>query len=201
MKVDREDLKEFTVDARIFGPTRSVSYVTGDTLVNESALIIRGISQADAWQILAALDDGLFASDDPVVEEEQEKQAAEAVAANVAAAEPVKKKRKRRTKAEMEAAKAEKLAAEEKAAQEAVGAVEEKKEEKEETNGSNGYDLEQFKSATGLSSVVSDLVEAGVESADDAVKVCLDLQKKGIPCLKGVNIERRVPNIWARVAS
>lgn len=192
----KEDLKEFTLASRVCGPTREVQFTTGDVLVTQPALIIKGVSAADAWQIIGMLDKGLFNESDPEFDGEV-KSEVEPVTAKTEA-EPEKPKKKGRK------AKAQKLAVEENEVKEA--STDEKTEpvdiKPKKSNGTSkaGINLEQFKSATGLRELVGDFKEAGIESKEEVIAYCLELQEEGLRCLKGVNIDRRVGNLWDRVA-
>ena len=255
----KEDLKEFTIDARVAGPTREVQFTTGDVVVTSPALIIKGITAADAWQILLILDQGLFNKGDKELEEEE---AADAKAEAPPPPPPLPEapKKKRKSKAQKKAE--EKAAAEEEeedeepvhnsdASQDKPDAEDPEEEDEEEdeeeeevspaqakldaermktkkavekkmdevaakkaetiakadakaaakkTKKVGGIDLTQFKSASGLRELVGDFKEAGVESKDEVIEYCTELQGMGLKCLKGVNIERRVANLWAMVA-
>jgi site-specific DNA-methyltransferase (adenine-specific) len=240
----KADFKEFTVDTRVCGPTREVQYTTGDVVVTTPALIIKGISVEDAWQLLGVLDQGLFEKTDVEV--------AETKGEETQTEEPKKPKKKRRTKAQIKAdeRKAENDAAKAKAADpndptdappasgDSVVSSEQdvsgsdspdpidaspapdveadeaassrssapakngksKKKAKAKKAKVGGIDLEQFKSASGLRELVCDFKDAGVESKEDVVTYCTELQGMGVKCLRGVNIERRVANLWDMVA-
>ena len=249
----KQDFKEFTVDARVAGPTREVQFTTGDVMVTSPALIIKGVTAAEAWQILLILDQGLFSKE----ELEADAKASAAPPEPPPAEEPPKKKRKTKAqkKAEEKAAAAaaeeeepeeeepDEPAAEEedeedepteeedpnpkkasaqakldaerlktKAAVEkkmeetaakkeaAIAKADAKKKTKTKKSEVGGIDLEQFKSASGLRELVGDFKEAGVDDKDDVITYCTELQGMGLKCLKGVNIERRVANLWAMVA-
>lgn len=241
----KQDFKEFTVDARIAGPTREVQFTTGDVMVTSPALIIKGVTAADAWQILLILDQGLFSKEELEADSKAE-------TAPPAEDPPEPPKKKRKTKAQKKAEEKAAAAAAEDAAAAEAGDPEEPEEEPEEeepeepeapeeeepedddaqakankraqakldaerlktkaaieksakkkskSNGKvAGIDLEQFKSASGLRELVGDFKEAGVESKEDVITYCTELQGMGLKCLKGVNIERRVANLWAMVA-
>ena len=244
----KADFKEFTVDAPVLGPTREVQYTTGDVLVTTPALIIKGVSAADAWQILGMMEQGLFKKTDAEVKEAEPGEKDKGVETR-ATEEPKKEKKKRRTKAQIKAderkaandeakakaadpndptdappANGDSAASSEAAAPDSdspdptpapaaeadAGASSQTSTPADKKNGKakkkkskakvGGIDLEQLKSATGLRELVGDFKSAGVESKEQVVVYCTELQGMGLKCLRGVNIERRVSNLWDMVA-
>ena len=60
----KTDFKEFTVDVRVDGASREVQFTTGDVVVTEPALIIKGVTAADAWRLISLLGQGLLSEKD-----------------------------------------------------------------------------------------------------------------------------------------